>query len=53
MYPQGALASMLRSELKPAPMLGEHNGEILSQLGYSQTDQQSLVAAGAIEGQTR
>jgi crotonobetainyl-CoA:carnitine CoA-transferase CaiB-like acyl-CoA transferase len=48
MYPQGALASMRRKELKPAPMLGEHNGKILSELGYSDTDQQTLIATGAI-----
>jgi crotonobetainyl-CoA:carnitine CoA-transferase CaiB-like acyl-CoA transferase len=47
-YPQGALASMRRVKLNPAPRLGEHNGAILAQLGYSQTDQRSLVAAGAI-----
>lgn len=48
MYPQGALASMRRVKLDPAPMLGEHNGAILAQLGYSPTDQRSLLAAGAV-----
>ena len=47
-YPQGALASMRRAELDPAPMLGEHNDAILAQLGYSPTDQRSLLAAGAV-----
>jgi len=48
MYPQGAVASMRRKELKPAPMLGEHNSEILMELGYSQPDLQSFVATGAV-----
>lgn len=47
-YPQGALASMRRTQLNPAPRLGEHNGAILAQLGYSLNDQRSLVAAGAV-----
>jgi len=48
MYPQGSLASMRRTQLNPAPRLGEHNGAILAQLGYSAADQRSLVAAGAV-----
>lgn len=47
-YPQGALASMRRVQLNPAPNLGEHNGAILTQLGYSPSDQRSLYAAGAL-----
>ena len=50
MYPQGPLASMRRVKLNPAPMLGEHNGEILAQLGYSPREQQALGAAGVIQG---
>jgi crotonobetainyl-CoA:carnitine CoA-transferase CaiB-like acyl-CoA transferase len=34
-FPRGALATVLRTELKPAPRLGEHNAEILSELGYA------------------
>jgi crotonobetainyl-CoA:carnitine CoA-transferase CaiB-like acyl-CoA transferase len=48
MYPQGALASMRRAQLSPAPKLGEHNEELLSQLGYSETARRTLSAAGAI-----
>jgi crotonobetainyl-CoA:carnitine CoA-transferase CaiB-like acyl-CoA transferase len=48
MYPQGAVASMRRKELKPAPMLGEHNSEILTEMGYSEADLQSFAVTGAI-----
>jgi crotonobetainyl-CoA:carnitine CoA-transferase CaiB-like acyl-CoA transferase len=48
MYPQGAVASMRRKEMKSAPKLGEHNGEILTEMGYSQADLQSFAASGAI-----
>jgi formyl-CoA transferase len=47
-YPQGAVASMRRKEVKPAPMLGEHNGEILAEMGYSQSDIESFAATEAI-----
>ena len=48
MYPQGAVASMRGKELKPAPMLGEHNDEILTGLGYSQADLQTFRATGTV-----
>jgi crotonobetainyl-CoA:carnitine CoA-transferase CaiB-like acyl-CoA transferase len=48
MYPQGAVASMRRKELKPAPLLGEHNDDILIELGFSHNDIQTLAAAGTI-----
>jgi crotonobetainyl-CoA:carnitine CoA-transferase CaiB-like acyl-CoA transferase len=48
MYPQGAVASMRRKEMKPAPMLGEHNGAILTEIGYSAADLQSFAETGAI-----
>ena len=50
MFPQGPLASMRRAELAPAPLLGEHNGALLAQLGYSPAEQRSLAAAGVIQG---
>ena len=39
-FPRGALATVLGTEMNPAPRLGEHNPEILLELGHS---------AGAIE----
>jgi crotonobetainyl-CoA:carnitine CoA-transferase CaiB-like acyl-CoA transferase len=47
-FPEGAIASVLGTQLTPAPRLGEHNGEILSELGYSETDRQKLKAAGTV-----
>jgi CoA:oxalate CoA-transferase len=47
-FPQGAIATVLGNQLRPAPRLGEHNSEILAQLGYSVTDQQTLISAGVI-----
>jgi len=47
-FPQGALASILGTHMTPAPRLGEHNAEILTQLGYSEADQETLIAAGAL-----
>src|SRR5215510_6318889 len=47
-FPQGAIASLVGTELTPAPRLGEHNIEILTQLGYSEDDRQTLISAGAI-----
>jgi formyl-CoA transferase len=48
MYPQGAVASMRRKELRPAPMLGEHNGEILAELGYSPGDLRTFATTGTV-----
>ena len=47
-FPQGAIATVLGNQLSPAPKLGEHNNEILTQLGYSEADRQTLISAGAI-----
>jgi crotonobetainyl-CoA:carnitine CoA-transferase CaiB-like acyl-CoA transferase len=35
MFPQGAIATVTGVELSPAPRLGQHNNEILSELGYA------------------
>jgi crotonobetainyl-CoA:carnitine CoA-transferase CaiB-like acyl-CoA transferase len=35
------------SFVRPAPMLGEHSGEILRSLGYSQAEIDALIAQGA------
>jgi crotonobetainyl-CoA:carnitine CoA-transferase CaiB-like acyl-CoA transferase len=37
-FPEGAIASVLGTQLTPAPRLGEHTAEILTQLGYSDDD---------------
>jgi crotonobetainyl-CoA:carnitine CoA-transferase CaiB-like acyl-CoA transferase len=47
-FPQGAIATVLGNQLSPAPRLGQHNAEILTQLGYSEEDRRTLSAAGAI-----
>jgi crotonobetainyl-CoA:carnitine CoA-transferase CaiB-like acyl-CoA transferase len=47
-FPVGAIASVLGTQLGPAPRLGEHNTEILTQLGYSEDDRQTLISAGAV-----
>jgi crotonobetainyl-CoA:carnitine CoA-transferase CaiB-like acyl-CoA transferase len=47
-FPVGAIASILKTQLPAAPKLGEHNTEILTQLGYSETDRQALISAGAV-----
>jgi CoA:oxalate CoA-transferase len=46
-FPQGAIATVLGNQLSPAPRLGEHNTEILTQLGYSEAERKMLLAAGA------
>ena len=47
-FPQGAIATVLANQLGPAPRLSEHNCEILTQLGYTAEDRQTLISAGAI-----
>jgi len=46
-FPQGAIASVLGTRLSPAPTLGEHNRELLTQLGYPDADHQALMMTGA------
>ena len=47
-FPQGAIATVLGNQLRPAPRLGEHNTEILTRLGYSADDRPTLNAAGVV-----
>lgn len=47
-FPQGAIASVLGRSLTPAPRIGEHNAEVLSELGYSEEEHRTLVEVGAL-----
>ena len=48
MFPQGAIASLTGTQMKPAPSLGQHNAEILAELGYQMADRSVLLESGAI-----
>ena len=47
-FPRGAVARVRGQEMAPAPTLGQHNAEILAELGYSDADHQALVETGAL-----
>jgi crotonobetainyl-CoA:carnitine CoA-transferase CaiB-like acyl-CoA transferase len=47
MFPRGAIATVRETRVNVAPTLGQHNREILSELGYTDAEQQSLVEIGA------
>jgi len=47
-FPQGAIAAIRGIRLTPAPTLGQHNLALLTELGYSEADTQTLIASGAI-----
>lgn len=46
--PRGAIATPRGATLRPAPRLGQHNGEILSELGYSMEEHEALLGARAL-----
>ena len=48
LFPVGASASLRNTTLSPAPMLGQHTGEILTELGYGPSDQQMLRERGVV-----
>lgn len=48
LFPVGAIASLTGVRLGPAPRLGQHNAEVLAELGYSAADQEALVGSGAL-----
>jgi crotonobetainyl-CoA:carnitine CoA-transferase CaiB-like acyl-CoA transferase len=48
LFPRGALATVLDRAVGPAPTLGQHNAEVLAELGYSAADHASLVESGAV-----
>ena len=47
-WPVGPIAAIRGGTLGPPPRLGEHNAEILTELGYSAVEQEALVASGAV-----
>jgi crotonobetainyl-CoA:carnitine CoA-transferase CaiB-like acyl-CoA transferase len=48
MFPRGAIANTLEKPLNLAPTLGQHNQEILTELGYGDAEQQVLFETGAL-----
>lgn len=48
LVPVGALASLRRNEIGPAPKLGQHTTELLAELGFGLNEQQALLAGGII-----
>ncbi len=40
--PRGAIANLWGRDVRPAPRLGEHNAELLAELGYGSEEQQLL-----------
>lgn len=47
-FPEGALATLTGTRLTPAPALGQHNAEILCELGYTDAQHKALVESGAM-----
>jgi crotonobetainyl-CoA:carnitine CoA-transferase CaiB-like acyl-CoA transferase len=45
-FPTGALATVVGAQLSPAPRLGQHNPEILRQLGYAVSETDVVNTAG-------
>jgi len=48
MFPRGAVAGILGTHVAPAPTVGQHNAEILAELGYSEAATQALRDSGAM-----
>ena len=48
LFPRGAIGTVLGSPPQAAPLLGEHNGDLMAELGYSAEDCQALSSLGAI-----
>ena len=46
--PGGAISTPLQFDLHQAPLLGQHNAEIMNRLGYSKLEQQALLASGVL-----
>lgn len=47
-WPVGALAAIRGADVGLPPRLGQHNAEILAELGYTPADHEALVATGAV-----
>lgn len=47
-FPVGAVAAVRGTPIAPAPRLGQHNAELLSELGYSAAEQEALIGSGAV-----
>ena len=48
LLPVGALASLRGARVGLAPTLGQHNAELLAELGYSVEEQRALIESGAV-----
>jgi crotonobetainyl-CoA:carnitine CoA-transferase CaiB-like acyl-CoA transferase len=46
--PGGAISTPLGIPLATAPSLGQHNAEILAQLGYSKLERRALMERGVL-----
>ena len=47
-FPRGPVARVRGQEMTPAPAIGQHNAEILAELGYSRAEREMLGATGGI-----
>ena len=47
-FPRGTIARVRGQEMRPAPVLGQHNAEVLAELGYSEADRRELAETGAV-----
>jgi CoA:oxalate CoA-transferase len=48
LFPVGSVANLWGTDPGLAPRLGQHNAEILTELGYSPSEHQALVESGAL-----
>ncbi len=44
-FPRGAVARVRGQEMRPAPTLGEHDAEVLAELGYSEAERRELLVS--------
>ncbi len=48
MFPHGAIAATLGHKLTPAPAIGQHNKEILLELGYAESEIEFFLESGIL-----